>query len=77
MNSARDAIFAGIRRSLGRGTITADKAAELRAGAAAHRRNLIPERAAGLDHSAQIELFVAMAETAQATVALDSKTLLT
>jgi L-lactate dehydrogenase complex protein LldG len=68
VNSARDAIFAGIRHSLGRGTITADKEAELRARAAAHRRNLIPERAAGLDHSAQIELFVAMAEAAQATV---------
>lgn len=69
MNSARNAIFAGIRRSLGRGPITADKEAELRARAAAHRRNLIPARAAGLDHAAQVQLFVAMAESVQATVA--------
>jgi L-lactate dehydrogenase complex protein LldG len=69
VNSARDAIFATIRRSLSRGPVTADKEAELRARAAAHRRNLVPARAASLDHPARVELFVAMAEAVQATVA--------
>jgi L-lactate dehydrogenase complex protein LldG len=69
MNTAREAIFAGIRRSLGRGPLTAEGEAELRARVAAHRCNLVPARAAALDDAAQVELFVAMAEGVQATVA--------
>ena len=36
---------------------------------AAHRRNLVPARAAALDDAARIDLFVAMAEEVQTTVA--------
>ena len=69
MSGARADIIASIRRSLRRGRVDAQTEAELRAQVAAHRRNLIPARAAALDHSGQIDLFVAMAEEVQATVA--------
>ena len=69
MSGARADIIASIRRSLRRGRVDAQNEAELRAQVAAHRRNLIPARAAALDHSGQIDLFVAMAEEVQATVA--------
>ena len=69
MCGARADIIASIRRSLRRGRVDAQNEAELRAQVAAHRRNLIPARAAALDHSGQIDLFVAMAEEVQATVA--------
>jgi L-lactate dehydrogenase complex protein LldG len=70
MNSARDDILAGIRRGLGRGPVPAETAAELAERIAAHRRNLVPARAAGLDHAAgRVDLFVAMAEEVQTTVA--------
>ena len=69
MSGARAEIIASIRRSLRRGRVDAQTEAELRAQVAAHRRNLIPARAAALDHSGQIDLFVAMAEEVQATVA--------
>ncbi|HEY3911165.1 MAG TPA: lactate utilization protein [Stellaceae bacterium] len=68
MSEARAAILAGIRRSLQRGRIDPQTEAQLHAQIAAHRRNLIPARAAALDHAGQIGLFVAMAEEAQATV---------
>jgi L-lactate dehydrogenase complex protein LldG len=68
MTSARDQILGSIRSSLKRGPL--DEAA---AGAAMqrlqeHKRNLIPQRAAALDHAGQVELFVAMAEEVQTTV---------
>ena len=69
MSTARDAIFAGIRRSLKRGPLAPQQQSELRARVAAHRRNLVPARAAALDHAARIGLFVRMAEDVQATVA--------
>ena len=68
MSGARADILAGIRRALQRGTLDKEAEAELRARVAAHRRNLVPARAAALDHAGQIELFVAMAQAAQATV---------
>jgi L-lactate dehydrogenase complex protein LldG len=68
VNTARDAILGAIRRSLGRGPLAGESKAELCARVVAHRRNLVPARAAALDHSAQVELFVAMAEAVQATV---------
>src|SRR5260370_34000477 len=68
MNSARDDILAGIR-GLGRGPVAAETAAELAERVAAHRRNLVPARAASLDHAGRIDLFVAMAEEVQTTVA--------
>jgi len=69
VTAARDAILAAIRRSLNRGPLDPATAAALRARVAAHRRNLIPMRAAALDHPARVNLFVAMAEAVQATVA--------
>src|SRR5207237_2579891 len=40
---------------------------------AAHRRNLVPARAAALDHRSRIDLFITMAEEVQATtVRVDS-----
>lgn len=65
--TARDDILGGIRRSLGRAA--ADGAAEAVAErVAAHRRNLIPARAATLDAAGRVELFVRMAEAVQTTV---------
>jgi L-lactate dehydrogenase complex protein LldG len=69
MSEAREEILSGIRRALRRGAVDAAAAAELRARLAAHRRNLIPARAAALDHRGRVDLFVAMAEEVQATVA--------
>jgi L-lactate dehydrogenase complex protein LldG len=64
--TARDDILGEIRRALGRGA--GEGAHELAARVAAHRRNLIPARAASLDPPARADLFVAMAEAVQATV---------
>jgi L-lactate dehydrogenase complex protein LldG len=69
MTTARDEILGDIRRALWRGPLPADKTAELSARVAAHRRNLVPARAAALDPAARIDLFVAMAEEVQTTVA--------
>jgi L-lactate dehydrogenase complex protein LldG len=68
MNSARDDILAGIRRGLGRGPVDAETAAELTERVATHRRNLVPARAASLDHARRVDLFVAMAEEVQTSV---------
>ena len=64
-----EVIFAGIRRALKRGPLSAESEAALRARVASHRRNLVPARATALDHAGQVELFIAMAEAVQATVA--------
>lgn len=69
MSGSREQILAGIRGLLSRGPLDSNTEAELRARIAAHRRNLIPARAAALDHSQRLDLFVAMAAEAQATVA--------
>jgi L-lactate dehydrogenase complex protein LldG len=68
MSEGREQILAAIRRSLKRGRLDPGREAELRARVAGHRRNLVPERAAVLDHRGRIDLFVAMAEEVQATV---------
>jgi L-lactate dehydrogenase complex protein LldG len=68
MSERREQILAAIRRSLKRGRLDAGREADLRARVTAHGRNLVPERATVLDHQAQIDLFVAMAEEVQATV---------
>jgi L-lactate dehydrogenase complex protein LldG len=67
--SARDDILGGIRRGLRRGPLPKAEAAALDAELAAHRRNLVPARAAALDAVGRIDLFVAMAEEVQTTVA--------
>ncbi|MGH7028890.1 MAG: LutC/YkgG family protein [Stellaceae bacterium] len=68
MSGARDEVLAGIRRSLQRGRLDEQAEAGLRARVAAHRRNLVPARAAALDPAGQVDLFVKMAQEAQATV---------
>ena len=67
--TARDDILGGIRRALRRGAMRREAVGELAARVAAHRRNLIPARAAALDAPGRVELFVAMAEAVQTTVA--------
>jgi L-lactate dehydrogenase complex protein LldG len=69
VNGARERILANIRDSLNSSRLDAGAKAELRARVAAHRRNLIPARASALSHRQQLDLFVAMAEEVQATVA--------
>jgi L-lactate dehydrogenase complex protein LldG len=69
MTDAKEEILSAIRRSLRRGPVAAATAAELRARLAAPRRNLIPARAAALEAKERVDLFVAMAEEVQATVA--------
>ena len=68
MNDGRDQILGGIRKSLKRGALDETKASALRAKLAAPHRNVIPRRAASLDHRGQIDLFVKMAEEVQTTV---------
>ena len=69
MNKVREEILADIRRALRRGPLDGATEAALRARVGGHRRNVIPARAAALDEPARIDLFVAMAQEAQATVA--------
>lgn len=69
MSGARDQMLAGIRRSLKRGRLDAAREVGLRDGVAAHRRNLVPARAAALDGPGRADLFIAMAEEVQATTA--------
>lgn len=67
--SARDDILGGVRRALRRGPLSDEAAAALSERIAARRRNLIPARATGLDRRGRVDLFVAMAEEVQTTVA--------
>jgi L-lactate dehydrogenase complex protein LldG len=67
--SARDEILGGIRSALRRGRLGDEAETALAKRVAAHRRNLVPARAAALDPAARVELFVAMAEEVQTTVA--------
>jgi len=69
MSAARERILADIRNSLGRGRLDPDREAELRARVASRRRNPLPARATALDARGRVELFIAMAEEVQATVA--------
>jgi L-lactate dehydrogenase complex protein LldG len=68
MTNGREQILGSIRKSLKRGPVTEARAAELRAKVEAHARNVIPERAAGLEPDQQVELFIRMAEEVQASV---------
>ena len=67
--SARDDILGRIRSGLGRGALAGEAAAVVATRIAEHRRNLIPARAATLDTAGRIELFAAMAEAVQTTIA--------
>jgi len=68
MSSARDQILASVRQALKRGPLGEAAAAGPAQRIAEHKRNLIPRRAAALDHPGQVELFVAMAQEVQTTV---------
>ena len=68
MTNGREQILGSIRKSLKRGPVTQARGAELRARVDAHARNVIPERAAGLEPEQQVELFIRMAEEVQASV---------
>jgi L-lactate dehydrogenase complex protein LldG len=69
MTGSREAILGNIRGALGRGAVPDDTAAALAERVAAHRRNVIPARAAALDHAGRIDLFQTMAEEVQTSVA--------
>ena len=69
MNPSRDQILGSIRRALKRGPLAPEVAAAYETRLVMHRRNLIPARARTLPPRGQVELFVRMAETANATVA--------
>src|SRR5262249_35613473 len=62
MTDGREQILGSIRKSLKRGPVTAARAAELREKLRVHARNIIPQRADGLDAAGQVALFVRMAE---------------
>ena len=68
MSEARDQILGDIRARLGRGRLSDEAKAEAEGRLAAHRRNLVPARAAALDHAGQVALFIAEAEAVDATV---------
>ena len=68
MSEGRDQILGGIRKSLKRGALDETRAAAIRAKLASPQRNIIPKRAASLDHQGQIELFLRMAQEVQTTV---------
>lgn len=69
MNGSRDQVLNSIRRALKRGLLAPEAAAACETRLVTHRRNLIPARARTLPPRGQVELFVKMAETANATVA--------
>ncbi len=68
MSEARAQILGAIRRSLKRGPLDAPQRAEIAARLAAHDRNLVPARAASLDHAGQVDLFQRMAEEVETTL---------
>jgi L-lactate dehydrogenase complex protein LldG len=68
MTNGREQILGSIRKSLKRGPVTEARASELRARLDAPARNVIPRRAADLESSARVELFIRMAEGVQASV---------
>ena len=69
MNDTRDQVLNSIRRALKRGPLAPEAAASCETRLVTHRRNLIPARARTLPPRGQVELFVKMAETVNATVA--------
>lgn len=68
MSGGREAILGAIRASLGRGALDAAAVAPLEARLAKHEANLIPARGQ-LPAAARVDLFVAMAEESEASVA--------
>ncbi|MDE2166125.1 MAG: lactate utilization protein [Alphaproteobacteria bacterium] len=69
MSPSRDQILGSIRRALRRGALAPEAVAACETRLVTHPRNLIPARARTLPPRGQVELFVKMAEAANATVA--------
>jgi L-lactate dehydrogenase complex protein LldG len=69
MSAEREEILGAIRRALKPRAGDDERRRTVEARIAAHRRNLVPARAAALDHAARIELFTEMATEVQTTVA--------
>ena len=69
MSEARAQILGDLRAHLGRGRLDASAAADAEERLRLHRRNLVPARAASLDHAGQVALFIAEAEAVDATIA--------
>ncbi|HEV2161526.1 MAG TPA: lactate utilization protein [Stellaceae bacterium] len=69
MNDTRDQVLNSIRRALKRGPLAPEATAACETRLVTHRRNLIPARARTLPPRGQVELFIKMAETVNATVA--------
>lgn len=67
MSDARQAILTTLRRQLKRGPLTDDSCSRLRQRLAQPPRHTVPQRGV-LPHSEQIELFIRMAEQADASV---------
>lgn len=66
--SSRTRILENIRRGLRRGPLEGERLRAALDRTAAHARGPVPARAAALDPAAQVDLFVAMAEEAAASV---------
>ncbi|HKT20912.1 MAG TPA: lactate utilization protein C [Stellaceae bacterium] len=69
MSDAREQILGALRAGLGRGRLGEAERTALDSRLQTHPRNLVPARAAALDHAGQVALFVAMAQEVDATVA--------
>ena len=69
MSEARDQIFGDIRARLGRGRLDENARGEAEERLATHRRNLVPARAASLDHAGQVALFISEAQAVDTTIA--------
>ena len=69
MSGSRERILGGIRAALKRGPLTPQAAGALERRIAEHRRNTVPARATALSPAARVDLFVAMAEEVQTSVA--------
>jgi L-lactate dehydrogenase complex protein LldG len=65
--SSREKILGRIRHNLGRGPLSEEQAAAVRARMNAHKRNIVPERT-NIPPSAQVDMFQAKAENLAATV---------
>lgn len=69
MTQSRNQILGSIRRALRRGPLAPEAVASCETRLVTHPRNLVPARARTLPPRGQVELFVKMADAANATVA--------
>lgn len=70
MTSAREQVFATIRRSLGVTGAEAPRRESVQQRLARHPSGVLPRRATALDQAGRVRLFVEMAEASAATVAV-------